>query len=195
MVSTSQRSSILLRIRYTELKTSLRVMLHECVLLESIPFRYGTNKRVDEIWTKARTLSLWFHRSLAGLRLVERCLQLLSAQKLNRSWSIFKIMKPTSAHTTKRFRCALLLPLCAHTWASVIIKIDALWFLSKKPHKSRSPGVSWKIKIALLSDQVLTTFCPIFLLYRRKKVCFGPFFLGFWALPPGPPKIDFLTLF
>ena len=168
-------------------------MLHECVLLESIPFRYGTNKRVDEIWTKARTLSLWFHRSLAGLRLVERCLQLLSAQKLNRSWSIFKIMKPTSAHTTKRFRCALLLPLCAHTWASVIIKIDALWFLSKKPHKSRSPGCFWKTKKSLLNDWVLPTFCPLFLLYRRRKWHFDHVFELFFAPTPDPSKIDFLS--
>ena len=167
---------------------------NECALLE--PIHFVMDPRIELIESGCRPgPELCDSINLSRDFVCRECLQLLCAQKLYRSLSIFKIMKLMSTHTTKRFRCALLLPQCVHTWASMIIKIDALWFLSKKPHKSRSPGVSWKIKIALLSDQVLTTFCPIFLLYRRKKVCFGPFFLGFWALSPGPPKLDFLTLF
>ena len=61
----------------------------------------------------------------------------------------------------------------------------------EKPWKSRKNGPSWKIKKPLVNDWVLPTFCPLFLLYRRRKWHFDHVFEPFSALPPVPSKIDF----
>ena len=170
-------------------------MLHECVLLESIPFRYGTNKRVDEIWTKARTLSLWFHRSLAGLRLVERCLQLLSAQKLNRSWSIFKIMKPTSAHTTKKISLRVVASaVCTHVSISDYKNRCPVIFELKTTQKPL-PGVfleNQKVPVKWLGfAHFLSTFSSV----QKEKMTFWPCFWAIFCTPPCPLKNRFFWCF
>ncbi len=169
-------------------------MLHECVLLESIPFRYGTNKRVDEIWTKARTLSLWFHRSLAGLRLVERCLQLLSAQKLNRSWSIFKIMKPTSAHTTKKISLRVVASaVCTHVSISDYKNRCPVIFELKTTQKPL-PGVfleNQKVPVKWLGfAHFLSTFSSV----QKEKMTFWPCFWAILCSAPWPLKNRFFVI-
>ena len=51
----------------------------------------------------------------------------------------------------------------------------------------------WKTKKSLLNDWVLPTFCPLFLLYRRRKWHFDHVFELFFAPAPDPSKIDFLS--
>ena len=63
----------------------------------------------------------------------------------------------------------------------------------EKPWKSRKNGPSWKIKKPLVNDWVLPTFCPLFLLYRRRKWHFDHVFELFFAPAPDPSKIDFLS--
>ena len=169
-------------------------MLHECVLLESIPFRYGTNKRVDGIWTKARTLSLWFHRSLAGLRLVERCLQLLSAQKLNRSWSIFKIMKLTHAHTTKKISLRVVASaVCTHVSISDYKNRCPVIFELKTTQKPL-PGVfleNQKVPVKWLGfAHFLSTFSSV----QKEKMTFWPCFWAIFCSDAWPLKNRFFVI-
>ena len=57
--------------------------------------------------------------------------------------------------------------------------------------KNVKKPLTWKTKKSLINDWVLPTFCPLFLLYRRRKWHFDHVFEPFSALPPVPSKIDF----
>ena len=64
-------------------------------------------------------------------------------------------------------------------------------FLAKNVKKP----LPWKIGQVLINDWVLPTFCPLFLLYRRRNVTFDRVFelfltRGFW--PPGGPLRTFV---
>ena len=96
----------------------------------------------------------------------------------------------------------------ARVWFVLSLTVSITWWAPPRVTKIKTRNqksvfsvkksdflVFWKTKKSLLNDWVLTTFCPLFLLYRRRKWHFDHVFEPFCAQPPDPSKIDFFVIF
>ena len=95
----------------------------------------------------------------------------------------------------------------ARVWFVLSLTVSITWWTPPKVTKIKTRNqksvfsvkksdflVFWKIEKPLINDWVLPTFCPLFLLYRRRKWHFDHVFEPFCAQPPVPSKIDFFVI-
>ena len=167
---------------------------NECALLE--PIHFVMDPRIELIESGCRPgPELCDSINLSRDFVCRECLQLLCAQKLYRSLSIFKIMKLTSTHTTKKISLRVVASaVCAHVSINDYKNRCPVIFEQKTTQKPLPGGLLENQNHPALRpgfDHFLSYFSSV----QKEKSVFWTIFSGILGTPPWPSKNRFFDTF